>query len=144
MDTVLVGIDGTEGAQQAVQWTAELAGAVGARVLAVHVMPTSLEWDLAVVQVDSQVVARDRRAALLGDWTASLRAADVEYSTKFLRGSPARVLLEVAEKEAVDLIVIGTKRHWTLHDAILGGTAHELVNRSRYPVTLIPARRKAH
>ena len=39
----------------------------------------------------------------------------------------------------VDMIVIGGATHGTLHHALLGGTAHRIVNRSPVPVLVVPS-----
>ncbi len=140
MELIVVGVDSTPASKRAVRWSAELAKSAGARVLAVHVVPSVLEWELAAVQVNSDPLIRQRREKLKGDWTKGLRTMRVPYSTRFVRGDPAKKLLQIAEKEHADLIVIGAKSHGRVHQALMGGTAHELANRAGRPVALIPAR----
>ena len=136
---IVVGVDGSEGAQRALGWSAELASALDAEVFAVYVVPQSWLIQLDAVQLDTKGFLAETRAKLVGEWTEALRAADVRYSTEFLRGDPATELLGVAHARHADMIVIGGATHGSLRDALLGGTAHRIVNRSPLPVLVVPS-----
>jgi nucleotide-binding universal stress UspA family protein len=62
----------------------------------------------------------------------------VQYLIELVRGDPASELLRIADERHVDLIVIGGTHHSGLRGAILGGTAHRVVNHSLRPVTIVP------
>jgi len=51
-------------------------------------------------------------------------------------GDPAEKILEVAEKEGVDLILIGSRGHGLLRNKLLGGISESVVRKSRIPVLL--------
>jgi nucleotide-binding universal stress UspA family protein len=135
---ILLGIDGTEGAGRAAHWAADLASAIGARVLVAHVIARSWEIELSALQLDTGEIVRRARAALYGPWTQPLRDASVEYDADLVHGDPAADLLHLAEQRNVDLIVIGGTHHSGLRGAILGGTAHRIVNHSLTPVVVVP------
>ncbi len=135
---VLVGLDGSPGSERATQWVAEHGPALGARVSAVLVVPRTVVWELAVLQVDSASMLARRRAQLEGEWTEPLRQAGLRVTTRMLRGDPAVELCGLAAARDVDLLVIGAKSHNAAHD-LLGGTAHKIANRARVPVLLVPA-----
>jgi len=120
-------------------WSADLASALDAEVYAVHVVPQSWLIQLDAVQLDTKGFLAEVRAKLVGEWTEALRAAGVRYSTEFLRGEPATELLGAAHARHADVIVIGGATHGTLHHALLGGTAHRIVNRSPVPVLVVPS-----
>jgi nucleotide-binding universal stress UspA family protein len=140
MRVIMVGVDGTPSSNAAVEWTADLARATGARVLAVHVVPTAWEWEMAAIQVDTEPLIRARRADLSGRWTEPLRQAEVLYTTQFAEGDPAKKLIELCDKEGVDLISIGGKPHGRVRELVFGGTRHQLVTKAQCPVVLVPDR----
>jgi nucleotide-binding universal stress UspA family protein len=134
----LLGVDGTEGAVRATNWTAELARDLGAKVVVVHVVSSAWLIELSALQFNADVLVKRARAELVGPWTQPLRDADVQYLTELVRGDPASELLRMADERRVELIVIGGTHHGGFRGAILGGTAHRVVNHSHQPVTVVP------
>jgi nucleotide-binding universal stress UspA family protein len=135
---ILLGVDGTKGAVRAAHWTAELGHDLGAKVVVVHVVSEAWLMELSALQFNADELVRRARAELVGPWTQPLRDAEVQYLTELVRGDPASELLRIADERNVDLIVIGGTHHSGLRGAILGGTAHRVVNHSLRPVTVVP------
>ncbi len=137
--TIVVGIDGSPGSDEAVRWVAEHGPLLNARVTAVHVVSRVDLWDLAALQVDSAPGLEDRRKKARGEWTEPLRLAGLRVNARIVRGDPAMELLRVGNERLADLIVIGAKNHTGVRDIVLGGTAHKVANHARRPVLLVPA-----
>ena len=142
MNTIVLGLDPSKGSRAAARWTAGVAADAGARVVAVHVIPRSELWTLGALQVDAKPVADERRALLESPWTASLRKAGVSCTTHLVRGDPAVELLRIATRLNATMLVLGAKSHSSVHDLVIGGTVHKIINRSTVPVTLVPAARR--
>jgi len=141
METIVVGIDGSKGAQVAARWAATQANERDARVIAVYAIPRTELWSMSAVQINIDQVLAEFRALLDGQWTASLRKADVKYTTQVVRGDPATELLRAAKRANASLLVLGSKSHGSLADMIVGGTVHKVINRSTLPVVLVPSSR---
>ena len=62
---IVIGVDGSQGSDAAVDWLAQHGAAFDARVTAVHVVSRVDLWDLAAVQVDSAALLEDRRNQLV-------------------------------------------------------------------------------
>ncbi|MCZ7536534.1 MAG: universal stress protein [Acidimicrobiia bacterium] len=137
MNTIILGLDGSNGSQVAARWTTAAAGP-DTRVVAAHVMQRSELWTLGALQVDARPIVDELKALLDGKWTEVLRKAGVPHTTRFLRGDPASELLRLATRTNALMLVIGTKSHRSVHDLVVGGTAHKIINRSTVPVTLVP------
>ena len=75
--------------------------------------------------------AREIEELIRRDAQQDIGAFDVRVSA----GDPADVVMEVAEKEQADLIVLGTARNETLGRMMLGNTIEQLVRKS--PVSLL-------
>lgn len=75
--------------------------------------------------------AREIEELIRRDAQQDIGAFDVRVST----GDPADVVMEVAEKEQADLIVLGTARNETLGRMMLGNTIEQLVRKS--PVSIL-------
>ena len=139
MKRIAVGVDGSDGAQHALTWAVDLATSVDAEILAVHVVPGDWLVELNAFQLKADDLIAERRARLLGEWTAELRERGVGYFTELTRGNPATELLRVAQQHGADLVVVGgTRHHGPRRDSLLGHTAHRVANRSRLPVVVVP------
>jgi nucleotide-binding universal stress UspA family protein len=143
MSTIIVGLDGSSGSQAAAGWAANIARETGAEIVAVHALPRSELWTLAAFQVDPQPIVDELQELLDGRWTAGLRKAGITYTTRVVRGDPATELLRVAKRLEATMLVLGAKRRSAVHDLVVGGTVHKIINRSPVPVVLVPALRRA-
>jgi nucleotide-binding universal stress UspA family protein len=138
MNAVVLGLDGSKGSQAAARWTAGIAAETGAHVVAVNVLPRSELWTLGALQVDAKAIVDELKALLEGAWTAPLRKAGVECATRLVRGDPAVELLRIATGLDATMLVVGAKSHRSVHDLVVGGTVHKIINRSTVPVVLVP------
>jgi nucleotide-binding universal stress UspA family protein len=141
MNTMVLGLDGSKGSQVAARWTTVAAGS-DTQVVAVYVMPRSELWTFGALQVDAKPIVDEFKALLDGPWTQVLRKAGVPYTTRFVRGDPAVELLRLATRLNALMLVIGAKSHGSMHDLVVGGTVHKIINRSPVPVTLVPHPRR--
>jgi nucleotide-binding universal stress UspA family protein len=136
---IAVGVDGSDGAQQALSWAADLANSVDAQVLAVHVVPDSWLMELNAIQLNTDDLVAARRASLVGEWTEVLRKQGVTHSTEFVQGNPTTELLGIAQEHQADLVVVGGTRHRGVrHGSLLGHTAHQVANHCTVPVVVVP------
>jgi nucleotide-binding universal stress UspA family protein len=137
---VLVGTDGSVGAQAAVRWALSMVDAEGGELIVatVRVLP------LLEVLPGEIEARRGEDAELLHEWCAPARDSKVKFRELVLEGDPREQLLDTAKAEKVDLIVVGARgagghRH-ALH---LGSTTHHLAHHTRLPLAAIPPAAKA-
>ncbi len=52
-------------------------------------------------------------------------------------GSPAQVILRIAEEIDADLIIMGSHRHTVIGDAMLGTTTHKVLHSTAKPVLVV-------
>jgi len=69
--------------------------------------------------------------------------SEVEVEIMVSRGKPARVIVEVAEEEGVDLIIMTTHATRGLEHAILGSVTDKVLRLAHCPVLVIPIRRRS-
>jgi len=65
------------------------------------------------------------------------RAASVEIEPVFLEGSPADEIVDFAEKNDIDLIVMGTLGKTGVQKFLLGSVAQNVVRHSRKAVLVV-------
>jgi nucleotide-binding universal stress UspA family protein len=139
---ILLAVDGSELALRAVQHGLDLLrnGLKASFVVANVQEPATL---YEVVTAHDPDVLREVRAAAGADLVASaealLDAAGVDYETEVASGDPAHVLIEMAERYACDVIVMGAKGEGDLSAALSGSVSHAVLKSSPVPVTFVRA-----
>ena len=139
MKAIVVGTDGSAGAEAAVRKVIEIASGSGATVHVVCAYPgrSALERigltaktdpvDLRGVAAD--VVARDERR---------FEEAGFEVEVHVREGDPAAVLLNVAEEKSADLIAVGARGRGALQRFALGSVSAKLSHNA--PTSLLIVR----
>ncbi len=139
---LMVPLDGSPLAEQAVPIAAEVAHGAGAQLRLVRVEPwvtTTLAATgeaAALVNVDELEAAVAREAEQYLADVRSRLPADLPVATTVLRGFPALQLIEYAEREGIDLTVLSTHGRGGLQRLVLGSTADRLV-RAGLPCLLV-------
>jgi nucleotide-binding universal stress UspA family protein len=138
---ILVGLDGSTGSSRALAWAIELATALKAEIVAVHIVelvtPSALGLGLAPIELPDDWID-DLRHRFEDEWTAPLKQAGVRYRTIFDTGAPAPALIAIAREEEPDLIVTGSRGLGGFGELLLGSVSHQLVLHAHLPVVVIP------
>ena len=126
---IILGLDGSSGADAAREWCEKYAPVLDAEVLAVHVLGFSPHY----------AELREASWELLNESAALLRARGIEHRTELMDGSPASTLDKLATHENADLIVVGRRGSGGFAELLLGSVAHELAHHAHRPVLIVPA-----
>ncbi len=144
---IVVGLDASPSSEAALGWAIRYARAVGAEVVAVHafeaLVPFASPYGETVPAMLDTDLREGVRRRFQEDWCAPLAASGVPYRAVMADGRAAQVLLDVAEREAAELVVSGRRGLNTLGELMLGSVSHRLVHGSRRPVVLVPGERAA-
>ena len=135
MNTILVGIDGSPAATQALSRAIELARATGASLAFVCVTRPNID----AARRRRRATESDRRTAELAAIVA--RAVGVPATTHAACGAPAEALAGLAEELGADLIVVGSRGLGSGSGALLGSVSRALLRRARRPVLVVKTRR---
>lgn len=137
---ILVPIDFSICATQALDYACELASKLGAKVQLVHAIAVTLP-ELGVTLTQSMIEDLQRANVVALDDVAKPRRATVELLPSIVKlGDPRDVILEAAEAEHADLIVIGTHGRRGLSRLVLGSVAESVLRRATCPVLTVRAR----
>jgi nucleotide-binding universal stress UspA family protein len=131
VNTIVVGVDGSEDAGAAIAWAAQLARELGAAVVAVH----------AVGLLEHERADPDNRhlQARLGDWTTTLDDLPAErVRRQLLPGAPVSTILQAAQVEDADLVVVGTRGTGARTGVLLGSTSLQLAEQCPCPLVIVP------
>jgi nucleotide-binding universal stress UspA family protein len=135
---VVVGVDGSECAQEALQWALRYVADVGGNLTAVtawHYPPlTSAGGGVAPHTPDPQKTAQ----SLLADAIVKAEpdgASDIEQVVA--HGHPAGTLIE--RSRAADLLVVGNRGHGGFTGMLLGSVSAHCVHHAHCPVVVVRA-----
>jgi nucleotide-binding universal stress UspA family protein len=137
---IVVGVDGSAGADDALRWAAGEALARQAPLEVVHVwgpLPTGrvAAPTSAVLKVAAEeLLAACTREAL--DLVGP-EQGPVVVVPSLRHGDPADQLVEAADGAA--LLVVGSRGHGALADLVLGSVSGRCADRARCPVVIVPA-----
>jgi nucleotide-binding universal stress UspA family protein len=103
MKRIVVGADGSAGSAEAMRWAANLALRQGAEIVVMTGWEPA-ESELPPGRVETLLAEQEQQ---LEEWSAPARLDDVPVRTVVERGDPRPGILEVAEREGADLVVVG-------------------------------------
>jgi nucleotide-binding universal stress UspA family protein len=137
IERILVGVDGSENGQRALSWAMLMARRFEAELLAVHAIGLLAHLGEGP-PVPSHAHLDELRRAFEDDWCAPLRDSAIEHRLLCVEGSPVQVLLSLAEREQVNMIVVGSRGAGGFEELLLGSTSHQVAEHSRCSVLVVP------
>ena len=132
---IVVGVDGFESSKAALRWAihqAKLTGAVVEAVTVWHVPPNT-GWIPATDVPDYQHDAFGILAEAITEMCAV--DPDIEVCPRVVEGRAGHVLAEAAE--GADLLVVGSRGHAGLAEALLGSVGQYCVHHAPCPVVIM-------
>ncbi len=136
MKSILVGYDGSEQSERAVELAYEFASAFKAEVLILAVArppEPSIAIEVHAVLDDAKEHFEEKFTHLM------TRASDMGLNvrTEVLVGHPAEQIIHRAESIAADLIVLGRKGHSRFELLLLGSTSERVIRYAHCPVVVL-------
>jgi len=141
--SIVVGTDGSETAGEAVRQASELAKQIGAKVHLVSayepVPEGRLREERQQVPGDLQWMVNPREdvSETLEEAANSLRESGIEVETHAREGDPADAILDVAEEERADLIVVGNKGMTGARRFLLGSVPNKISHHAPCDVWIV-------
>jgi nucleotide-binding universal stress UspA family protein len=142
-DSIVVGTDGSDTAKEAVRQASELAKTVGAKlhlVSAYEPVPEGrLRQERQQVPDDLQWMVNPKEDVenTLKEAAAEIEEKGVEVVTYAREGDPADAILDVAEEEKADLIVVGNKGMSGARRFLLGSVPNKVSHHAPSSVMII-------
>ena len=141
--SIVVGTDGSDTATQAVRQAVDLAGAVGAKLELVSayapVSEQRLQEERRQAPEDLQwaINPREDVDATLEAAAEVARAAAVPVNVYPRQGDPADAILDVAEEQEADLIIVGNKGMTGAKRFLLGSVPNKVSHHAPCSVMII-------
>lgn len=125
--TIVLALDGSEGADRAVPTAAALAARDHARVVVAHAQTRSLE-----------TVINARLERQISNLRATGTDAEVVTAGSVIDGREADAIAQIAHDCGADVIVIAGRGRSPFAAAVLGSVTHRLLHVAECPVLVVP------
>ena len=139
MQSIVVGTDGSPSAEAAVRRATELASGSGAVVNLVTAYPDVPSYRERIrssakrVPIDLREVAE----SVLGRAASELTSEGVDVQTHAREGDPAQVILDVAQEQNADLIVVGARGLTAFERFLLGSVSSKLAHHATCSLMIV-------
>ncbi len=135
--TILLAVDGSEQSTAAARHAVNAARAYGARILLLHChKPVPNVLGEPNFSQAAEWLARDAEA-ILGPYIELLEEAGVPFEHRAIAGDTVRCIVDVAEAEPCELIIMGSRGLGDFAGLLLGSTAHRVLQTAPCPVTVV-------
>jgi nucleotide-binding universal stress UspA family protein len=138
---IMIATDGSELVRKAIETGIEIAKISGAKLYAVYVIPyggllvpypSDIRWEKSTLEYFKN---EGREATAYVENSA--KAENIEVENVILEGTPANEIVEFAEKNDIDLIVMGTLGKTGVQRFLLGSVAENVVRHSKKAVLVV-------
>jgi nucleotide-binding universal stress UspA family protein len=143
IEKIVVGTDGSDTAAQAVIQAGELAEKLGASLVIVSafdpVSTARLEKERADAPADVEWTINEREDvdAMLSQISAPMEERNIDVKIAARQGNPADAILDVAEEEGADLIVVGNKGMAGARRFLLGSVPNKISHHAPCSVLIV-------
>ncbi len=143
---LLVAVDCSEQSDKALDHAVALADKFGSELKLLAVVPSISHYVLSEESTYTTYNIQqflDKAQSFFNDVLSDAeervrsRHADIKVSTILREGRPSAIIVDVAEKEECDMIIIGSRGRGGITGLVLGSTSHRVVDSCIKPVMII-------
>ncbi len=134
---MLLAIDGSEHSKRAANEAIKIASLCSdCKIGLVYVADFTKAKNEVLHSQDREELERSRRKKLL-PVEDLLKSNGLIFDVKILHGEPGPAIVEYANKEKFDLVIIGSRGLNSLQEMVLGSVSHKVVKRVNCPVLIV-------
>jgi len=142
---IVIATDGSENTQRAISYGIEIAKLSGATVHALYVVDTT---SFSSIPIDAGWEAMYETLRTEGENAISKvkehgEVSGVEVREVLLEGHPSNEIIDFAENNNADLIVVGTLGKTGLDRFLMGSVAEKVVRGSKVPVLVVRSEKQS-
>lgn len=142
---ILIATDGSETANEAADFGIEMVGCSGAKIYALYVIDTTPYRSVPLDQIWSKE-ALDEFERVGHEATSYVeeigKAAGVEVEHRVLKGNPAEKIVNFAEDNNIDMIIVGSLGKGRYERIVLGSVSEKVLRHAKVPVLVVHEKHK--
>lgn len=133
---IVLAADGSENSVRAAQH-ALLMARQGAELIEVVVVADFAKAKQDVLHAESRESLDYKRRQKVRVIEELLQREKIVYEVKVLHGDPGPTIVDYANSQNVDLVIIGSRGLNSLQEMVLGSVSHKVVKRVKAPVLVV-------
>ena len=142
---LLVAVDLSEATQIIVDKVMELCRKQASKIWIVHNAeppPDFIEFKVDPLEArESLAIKFHKEHSQIQEIADRLREADLDATALLVHGPTVETILKEASDLDVDMIVVGAHGKGAMHELLVGSVSKGILNKSSYPVLVIPTHR---
>jgi nucleotide-binding universal stress UspA family protein len=136
-DKIIVGVDGSAGAEHALRWAVDEADRRHAKVVVLHAFDVNGPAGLYSGAVFDEESVQESGQEILDQAVAHLGPeAPAGLELRCVRGTASKALIDAGEE--ADLVVVGTRGLGGFGRLLLGSVSSQLAHHAPCPVVIVP------
>lgn len=137
---MLLAVDGSRHALQAAKWLVRNAALFAAplEIVLFHADPGLMKQvERRLGRGETQRYYADNAEYAFRSARKALASAGLAFIERFVQADPATAVASAARRERCDLVLMGTRGHGALRQALLGSVAASVLGQSGVPVLVV-------
>lgn len=134
---VIVPIDFTSTTAKVVKYATSIADKMGAHVVFLHVVNDFRGYDMLLIHPSFSLITKDlesKSKEKIANLIEAYKDLKCGVSGKVIIGNVAKEIVDFAEKEKADMIIIGARGVEGLEELLMGSTAKKVLDTAPCPV----------
>lgn len=134
---ILLAADGSKNSIRAAQEAAKIASLIPDSTVEILFVADLSKIKSEVLHSQNHEEIELKRHQKLLPIVEQLSSKNVKHETKIITGDPGPAIVEYANNEKVDLVIIGSRGLNALQEFVLGSVSHKVVKRVQCPVIVV-------
>lgn len=137
---ILVPTDGSDSSKLAFSKAVKLARLANAEVLLVHVTFTPQAYwgnNLAYGVTISEEELQDLGNTIIEETIKDIDLSNIKLTSRIISGSPPNIVVNLADEENIDLVIMGSHGHGPFAGAFLGSVSQRVLAKASCPVMVV-------
>ncbi|WP_338657138.1 universal stress protein (plasmid) [Sporosarcina psychrophila] len=134
---ILLAVDGSENALRATEEAVKVASLIAKCIVEVVYVATFSKSKNEILHSLGKEELEYSRRKKLHPVEEQLKSKNIAYKIKILHGEPGPTIIEYANKERFDMLIIGSRGLNSLQEMVLGSVSHKVVKRVDCPVLIV-------
>lgn len=140
MKKILVSVDGSENSKKAIREAINLASLNDGEVVLLHVINDTMGNPYITVKDHKEAIDKaflDQGNIILDEAIEMFKEHDIKVETLLKHGDPGKTIINVAEEDNFDLIIMGSRGLNAISRAMLGSVSNKVLNHVNISVLIV-------
>ena len=136
-NNILLAVDGSENSLRATDEAIKIASLSNKCVIEVVIVVDFLQSKNEVIHAHGKEELELKRRKKLLPIEEKLKLNNISYNLKMLHGEPGPIIVDYANKENFELVIVGSRGLNSLQEMVLGSVSHKILKRVLCPVLIV-------